>query len=233
MPDWKILVRERLGDLGLAASEEEIVVAELASHLEEVFDEACAQGLCKSEAIERSLAQVTDWYGLSRKIQRAKREEGIMNHRTKTLWLPGLISLTAAMTFLMVSELVSLQPRFLVPGSYAVVQTGSTSANVLLVAYLPWLVLLPFCGAAGAFLSRRAGGQRPVRVAAGMFPWIALFLLVTFLTLIGQIVPFQHEWIGFVTKLLLVSIPPGIALLLGVIPFLRKVRFGGLARTQS
>jgi RsiW-degrading membrane proteinase PrsW (M82 family) len=137
------------------------------------------------------------------------------------------------MTFLMVSELVSLQPRFLVPGSYAVVQTGSTSANVLLVAYLPWLVLLPFCGAAGAFLSRRAGGQRPVRVAAGMFPWIALFLLVTFLTLIGQIVPFQHEWIGFVTKLLLVSIPPGIALLLGVIPFLRKARFGGLARTQS
>ena len=120
MPEWKALVRERLGDLGLAASQEEIIVAELASHLEEVFDEACAQGFCKSEAIERSLAQVTDWHGLSRNIQRAKREEGTMNHRTKTLWLPGLISLTAAMIFLMVSELFSLQPRFLVPGSFAV-----------------------------------------------------------------------------------------------------------------
>jgi RsiW-degrading membrane proteinase PrsW (M82 family) len=156
-----------------------------------------------------------------------------MNHRTKTLWMPGLISLTAAMVFLMVSELVSPQPRFLLPDSFGVVHTGSTSANVLLVAYLPWLVLLPLCGAAGAFLSRRAGGQRPARLAAGMFPWTALFLLVTFLTLIGQIVPFKHEWIGFVTELVLVSIPPGIALLLGVIPFLKEARPTGLARTQS
>ncbi len=233
MPEWKVLVREHLGDLGLAASQEEIIVAELASHLEEVFDEACAQGLCKSEAIERSLAQVTDWYGLSRQIQRAKREEGIMNHRTKTLWLPGLISLTAAMIFLMVSELFSLQPRFLVPGSFAVVHTSSTSANVLLVAYLPWLALLPLCGAAGAFLSRRAGGQRRARLAAGMFPWTSLFVLVTFLTLIGQIVPFKHEWIGFVTRLLLISIPPGVALLLGVIPFLKEATPAALASTQS
>lgn len=233
MPEWKALVRERLGDLGLAASQEEAIFAELASHLEELYDEACAQGFCKSEAIERSLAQVTDWHGLSRNIQTAKHKEGIMNHRTTTLWLPGLISLTAAMVFLMLFELISLQPRFLVPGSFAVVHTGSTRANVLLVAYLPWLALLPFCGAAGAFLSRRAGGQRPARLAAGMFPWTTLFFLVTFLTLIGQIAPFRHRWIDFVAKLILVSIPPGIALLLGVIPFLKEPKSAALVSTQS
>lgn len=156
-----------------------------------------------------------------------------MNQRTKTLWLPGLISLTAAMVFLLFSELVSLQPRFLAPGFSVAVPTGSTSANVIVVAYLPWLGLLPFCGAAGAFLSGRAGGQRPARLAAGLFPWIALFCLVAFLTLIGQIVPFQHEWFGFVTKLLLLSIPPAIALLLGVIPFLKEAGPEALASGRS
>ena len=232
MPEWKALVRQRLGDLGLAVPQEDAVFAELASHLEEVYDEACAQGLCKSEAIERSLAQVTDWHSLSRNIQIAKHREGIMNHRTATLWLPGLTSLTAAMVFLMLFEVISLQPRFLALGYFAAWHIGSISANVLLVMYLPWLALLPFCGAIGALLSRRAGGERPICLAAGMFPWTVLFFLVTFLTVIGQIVPFQHEWIGFVTKLLLVSVPPGIALLLGVIPFLKEAKPAALASTQ-
>jgi hypothetical protein len=232
MPDWKAVVRERLGDLGLAAPQEETIVAELASHLEEFYEEACAHGFCKSEAIERSLAQVTDWHSLSQQIQRAKHKEAIMNCRTKTLWLPGLISLTSAMVFLMLSELVSLQPRFLAP-SYFAMHTGSTSANVLLVAYLPWLALLPFCGAAGAFLSRCAGGRRPARLLSGMFPWTALLFLVTLLTLSGQIVPFKHEWLGFITKLLLVSVPPGIALLLGVIPFVKEAKPAALANVQG
>ena len=233
MPEWKALVREHMESLGLAPVEEEAIVAELATHLEDVYEEACAQGLCKSEAIERSLAQVADWRGLSRNIQRVKCKEGMMNQRTKTLWLPGLISLTAAMFFLMISELVSLQPRFLAPRFFAAVHTGTTNANVPLIAYLPWLGLLPFCGAAGAFLSRRAGGKWRARLAAGLFPWIAVFCLVLFLTLAGQIVPFRHDWFAFVTELLFVSVPPAMALLLGVMPFLKEDGSVALASSQS
>jgi hypothetical protein len=232
MPDWKALIRKHMGNFGLTPLEEEAIIAELASHLEEVYEEGCAQGLCKAEAMERSLAQVTDWQSLSRQIQRAKHKEEIMNQRTKTLWLPGLISSTAAMVFLMISELISLQRRFLAP-SFSAGHAGSTSANVLLVAYLPWLVLLPFCGGAGAFLSRRAGGQRPARLAAGLFPWIVLFCLGAFLTLIGQIVPFQHQWFSFLSRILFVSIPPAIALFLGVIPFLKEAGPAALANSQS
>lgn len=146
-----------------------------------------------------------------------------MNHRTKTLWLPALISLTAAMIFMMVSTLIALQPQFLA-GLFVNVHTTTPSTNYPVAAYIPWLLLLPFCGAAGAYLSRRAGGQCSARLSAGLFPWLALFGLIGFLTLIGQIVPFQHEWVRFVTGLLLVSVPPGIALFLGVIPFLKESR---------
>lgn len=151
-----------------------------------------------------------------------------MNHRTKTLWLPSLISLTTAMVFLMVSTQIALQPRF-IAGRFVNVNTSTTSTNYPLAAYLPWLVLLPCCGAAGAYLSRRAGGQRLVRLVAGLFPWITLFGLIGFLTLIGQIVPFRHQWVRFATGLLLASVPPGIALFLGVVPFLKEPRSRALA----
>jgi uncharacterized membrane protein len=132
----------------------------------------------------------------------------------------------------MISGLVSSQPRFLAPSFYWTVHTSTASTSVPLVAYLPWLGVLPFCGAAGAFLSRRGGGQRSARLTAGLFPWIALFCLVGFLTLIGQIVPFQHDWSGFVTELFFISVPPAIALLLGAIPFLKESTPTALANRQ-
>jgi hypothetical protein len=81
-------------------------------------------------------------------VRRSIAGKEVMNYRTKTLWLPGLISLAAAMIVFTISTRVGLQPQFLARGlSNAVV-------------YLGWLLPLPFCGAIGAFLSRRAGGQR-------------------------------------------------------------------------
>jgi hypothetical protein len=103
MPDWKTLVLERLKRLGLSPTQEEEIVSELAGHLEDCYEEFRTQGVGKSEAIERSLEQVADWPNLARKLRRAKRKEEMMNRRTKTLWLPALISLATAMVFLMVS----------------------------------------------------------------------------------------------------------------------------------
>jgi len=232
MPDWNALVREGVKTVGLPALQEEEIIAELASHLEDVYDEARSQGLGKAAAIERSLAEVADWQSLSRKIRHATHKEEMMNQRTKTLWLPGLISLTAAMLVLMISGLVSSQPQFLAPSFFVTVHTSTASTSVPLVAYLPWLGVLPFCGAAGAFLSRRGGGQLSARLTAGLFPWIALFCLVGFLTLIGQIAPFRHDWSGFVTELFFVSVPPAIALLLGAMPFLKESKPTALANSQ-
>ena len=221
MPDWKALVRKHVSNCGLTHELAEEVVSELAGHLEDCYEEFRTQGVGKSEAIERSLGQVAEWPTLSRQIRSAKQKEGMMNHRTKTLWLPALISLAAAMAFLMISTQIALEPR-VIAERFITLHTSTTRTSYSFAVYLPWLILLPFCGAAGAYLSRRAGGQRTVRLIAGLFPGIALLGLVCFLTLIGQIVPFQHHWSAFVTALLFLMMPPGIALFLGVMPFLKE-----------
>ena len=129
------------------------------------------------------------------------------NTRTGTFWVPALVSLTAAMACLTISTLGGLEPRFVARGW------------ATYVVYIPWLLSLPLCGAAGAYLSRRAGGERRACLAAGLFPVIAMTSLVGFLTVIGKFVYAKPQWLYFSMAVLFGSILPGIALLLGAAPF--------------
>lgn len=139
-----------------------------------------------------------------------------MNSRTKQFWLPSLVSLTTAMGSLMILILISLQPRFL----------GRTPLQMVL---LPWLALLPFCGAAGAYLSRRGGAHLLARVVSGLFPMIVLFCVVGILMVTRLIVlarphlPFISIWIA------LGIILPSAALLVGTAPFLKPVKSSDIA----
>ncbi len=135
-----------------------------------------------------------------------------MNTRTRTFWVPAIVSLTAAMACLTISTLGGLEPRFIARGW------------ATYVVYIPWLLTLPLCGAAGAYLSRRAGGQRQTCLAAGLFPVIAMTSLVGFLTVIGKFVYAQPQWVHFSMAVLFGSILPGMALLLGAAPFARVSR---------
>lgn len=135
-----------------------------------------------------------------------------LNTRTRTFWLPALLSLTTAMVFLTISTLGALDPQ-------SVARGWSTY-----VAYIPWLFTLPICGAAGAYLSRRAGGERRACLAAALFPVIAMTTLVGFLTLIGQFVFARPKLLNFSTVMLLGVILPGVALLSGAVPFVKAPR---------
>jgi hypothetical protein len=132
-----------------------------------------------------------------------------MNTRTRIIWLPALVSLIAAMTCLAISTLAGLEPRFVARGW------------ATYVVYLPWLLTLPLCGAAGAYLSRCAGGERRACLAAGLFPVIAMTSLVGFLTVIGKFVYAKPQWLNFSNAVLLGLILPGMALFLGAAPFAR------------
>jgi hypothetical protein len=146
------------------------------------------------------------------KAQPAMDWKRCMNTRTTTFWLPALISLTSAMACLAISTLAGLQPRFVARGL------------ATLVVYVPWLLMLPLCGAAGAYLSRRGGGERLACLAAGLFPVIAMTSLVGVLALTGKFVYAKPQSLYFWMAVLLGAILPGVALLLGALAFAKASR---------
>jgi len=210
--DWNFIVRERLVNLRLEAWQQEEIIAELAGHLEEVYEGLCAKGICKADALQRSLEEI-DWRELSRKIQSARSEGVFMNDRTRQFWLPAFVSLA-------ISEGVLLALSFIIPMYSRLWQIGPV------VLYGPWLLSLPAAGAAGAYLSRLAGGGRRALLGAVWFPaivglgFICGGLLITLV--MGVRVFARPQWFYVSLALIVGVILPCVALWLGSLPFLKE-----------
>ena len=213
MPDWNRLIAERMGTLALSPEMRQEVIAELATHLEDVYQNCRARGVNESQAIEIALGQAADWQELACEISTAKNEEGGMNDRSKQFWLPSLVTLTASMLWLMLLQRVSWNPT-----------SSSFHGGPPLMPYLIWLITLPVFGACAAYLSRRAGGSRRARIAAGLSPSIAMLAVLAFALLTGILIeknPFIWKHPGYVALGFLPwVIFPAFALALGVLPFL-------------
>jgi hypothetical protein len=210
--DWSEFVLERLEDLDLPPAQHHEVVAELAAHLEDLFELHRSAGLSESAAVQRALDDAGHWPRLAQDILRAK-QEGNMNDRTRSLWLPGLVSLTLAMALLMILQVSGVPPRFIWMRSGPPV-----------LFYTSWLLAQPLIGAIGAWLSRRAGGDRRACLVAGLFPSIALLgLCCVGLTvkLITDRAALQLPLFSVLTQLCFLIVLPGLALLLGTLPFLK------------
>ena len=143
-----------------------------------------------------------------------------MNERTKSFWIPALISVTSASLFLMILTQVSLQPR--------IVWLRSGLAVML---YPVWLLVQPLIGALGAYFSRRAGGQRLARLAAALYPSLALLALICGLTLAHTMVHAPHDLgsfdlVSFARTIFFAVVLPSLALAVGALPFLKARRPG-------
>ena len=218
MRDWSAVVRERLPEAGLSSAQRDEIIVEIAGHLEEFYEEQLAQGVSDEESLDHALSQVTNWGDLARRIERAKRTEEKMNQRTRTFWLPAFITLTAWVLFEAILAQTSYGPRMI-----------SGHPNMMLVVGPIWLAGQPFVGAIGAYASRRAGGTRFTRLAAGLFPMIitfvgicAAYILILIAFLHGRIDQ-GYFVVGSVAKFALgIVVVPGLAMLLGTLPFLRS-----------
>lgn len=176
MPDWNALVREQLAGLVLEQVERGEVIAELAAHLEETFEELRRQGLAEEAAVRRTMLQVKDWQDLRRKIQTARREENIMSNRVRQFWLPGFATLFLSTILLAFTEIYGPKPWIMSWGHPPVA-----------VIYIPWLFCLPFVGAVGAYLSYRAGGSGRAIFLSTIFsalPFLASIVVVLPVSLI-------------------------------------------------
>lgn len=228
MPDWKAVVQANLKDLRLGPSEQEEVAVELATHLEDVYEQFKAQGLREPEALRLTLGQASTWKQLSRNIARARSKEDGMNRRTRTFWVPGLVAFAAASIFLMILErLIMSRPALMASlERIAIFRPTLWWRDQVVVIYLCWWILLPLCGAAGAYLSRRAGGSRAACVASGLFPAIVVafifcFILPTSIAIEKNTFVIHHP-LYFVLAMVIWVMVPALALILGALPFVRQ-----------
>lgn len=211
MRDWNSLVRERLSLTALSPEQRDETIAELACHLDDLCEDYRTHGLSEAEAVTRAIHEVTDWYGLDRTIQRVKGKEGCMNDRIRHFWLPGFVSLTGAVLVFATLIRLGVQPHIYY------------TRHAAIEFYFPWLAVLPICGAAGAYLSRRAGGELLARLSCGLFPALVLLISIVCIILFANI--FGTD--GFISPPALAIVlatwilVPGVALLLGTLPFVR------------
>jgi len=215
MPDWRELARQRLGALGIDPKREEEIIAELADHLEDSSEHWCQRGASVEDAASRALDEVPEWAELSREIHQAEQGEEAMNYRTKSLWLPGMVTLVVSMTLLLLIQHVDAAARFvwMKPSSY-------------FVLYWLWLLCLPALGAMGAYWSRRVGGALRECALASVFPAVALACIILVVFPAALFLDPQVSAVQKVSALALFllnwGLIPGAALFLGALPFVRK-----------
>ncbi|HUJ31992.1 MAG TPA: hypothetical protein VLY23_11980 [Candidatus Acidoferrum sp.] len=212
--DWRLIARGRLGCLGLTTAESEEVFAELAGHLEDLYEHYREQGLPESRAFGCALNEVSDWRELGRKIVHARRKENEMNQRTKAVWIPGLISLTVASAVLALLQVWGVRPQIVWMRS-----------GMGLLFYIPWLVAQPAFGAIGAYISRRNGGDWHERLTAGLLPaaaMVATFCAAFCFQIAVNAITNGDEisLIGLSLYIVSWAVVPGVALSLGALPFL-------------
>ena len=211
MPDWNRVIRERLGNLELPSALQEEVIVELAAHFEDTYRHWLDTGVNESKAFEYAVSMQSDWYLLARNIERAKSKEQIMNRRTQTLWIPGLVSLFGYLVWLIFLQVTDSWLRL-----------SLKHPAMSWLPYAVWLTSLPFIAAGSAYLSQGAGGSRRVRITASVFPSIAMsvvWVIVLFVMVVWRR-PFEN--IAFSYGFLHAVVFPGFALLLGTIPFLKR-----------
>lgn len=189
-----------------------------------VFDKVHARPLV-IELGHIAMALQLAWFAAKVLIGKTDPEESRMNRRTRSIWLPGFVSLTAVSLIWFAEEMVlahdasfyftdlSLRPSHLISG-------------LPFWFYFGWLLTQVPCGALGAFLSRRGGGTRAARIMAGAFPALAIFLVC------GLAIPVSalFEQNSFILRhpytvalgILIWAGAPAVALMLGAAPFLKE-----------
>ena len=153
----------------------------------------------------------------------------MMIERIKRFWFPSVAILFASVAILAAIQAAGLRPHFMMKG------------ELPLVIYLPWLVVLPFLGAGGAYWARCQRGGQTIASAIGLLPVLKLFgsFVVVFVVsllvalpicvALGALTPDAEFFIVLAGAILSWVVIPGASLLLGVLPFLRSSEFRGRA----
>jgi hypothetical protein len=211
MPDWKKIVSKHLG---LKHIHEE-AVCELAAHLEESYENHRSRGLTEANALAETLQELENCDVLAKAIRRRNSEEGLMNYRTRWLWLPGMIMMLLASLSLMVFVVTGFRETLI-----------WRAGPIVLWFYGPWLASLMIVGAAGGFLSKRERASIRTRLAVVAPPALLIAICMCIFSdlsaLISHLNMILNRFWWFYLTIAVANwlVVPGSALLLGAAPFL-------------
>ncbi len=213
MHDWRKIIRERVNRVTMARPRREALVTELANHLEDFHKELIASGVAEAEATAKCLEQLNDIQQVALAARRIHLLEDAMNQRSRTIWVPGLITLTLASVSLMVMQLFAFsRPR--------VYWIDGVNVEVGIL----WLISLVPCGALGAYVSCRAGGTRWNAILASLFPSLTMLgvfcVVLPIAILIERNTYVIHHLLPFGLALLAWTLVPGVPSLMGALPVL-------------
>lgn len=172
MPDWRELVKQNLAGIRLNENDATEVVEELADHLDEIYRTSVDRGLTEQAALQKASQEIGDWRELRRKIESSRKKEPAMNKRVSQFWFPAFLTILLAMVFLMAIETLGPKPW--------ISSARPLRMTPVAVVYFAWIFTLPFVGALGAYLSKRAGGSARavfLSVAFPVLPYLAFFVI--------------------------------------------------------
>jgi len=97
--------------------------------------------------------------------------------------------------------------------------------GAVLFPYFMWLLCQPFCGALGAWLSKRGGGRKLEFIGSGIFPSLIMLAMMALLFPFAILVeknPYILSHLGDAAIGLFAWVGlPGLCLAIGTIPFWR------------
>ena len=227
MHNWEALVGSRLNNLRLCAETQRDIVREVASHFEDIYDDARERGASDAGAREQALGSVGDWRRFAADVKYEKETFMTMTPFRRKVIVPGLVGLVFYTIALWITSILHAQ------GAQYVFHT--VTARTYYVYNVPWLLALPLAGAVGAWLSWRQGGNARQRLAAGILPaltfaWVPLLGLVTAVAwlIMSNVSPYRvsdHagvvEWTLRIGSLLVPwVVAPALSMAVGTVPFL-------------
>jgi hypothetical protein len=208
MVEWAKRVEERLKDCNQLARVDTEAIAELAGHVEDVYEELVTSGMPFAEAEEAALDEIGEPIVLCRGISEA-RGRRTMSSATKNLFLPTMATLVLTLVGLMALR------NGMFPHGFAL-----TSEEALFL-YFPWIFGSFAAGVLGGFWARKATGKARPKIAALYFcPACALVILILARPPVSWNVVRFHPaalTLYFTECLTLWAVLPACAILVGVL----------------
>ncbi len=194
------------------------MVREIAGHLEQHYEAALAAGSPEPLAFSGAMGQLGLGRALARKLTNAREDMFTTTPLKRRVLWPGMLALILSGMPFLTAHFLHVRGQWVWP-----LRTNGVESSAL-VFYWPWLVTLPFIGAAAAWLARRGGASILQRLLVAIFPALldaALFALALLASFIfDRHVPLAVKLSSVVVQ----SIPwiavPALCGAIGALPFM-------------